>query len=79
MGTDPADARLRDLLSRPLPDDVEHAEALALLRAHASINEAREVAQEWAAHARGLLAPLPDIPARQVLEALCDYVVSRTG
>lgn len=79
MGTDPADARLRDLLSRPLPDDVEHAEALALLRAHASINEAREAAQEWAAHARELLAPLPDIPARQVLEALCDYVVSRTG
>ncbi len=30
-GDDPADARLRDLLSRPLPDDAEHAEALALL------------------------------------------------
>ena len=79
MGQDPADARLRDLLSRPLPDDAEHAEALALLRAHGSIEEARSVAQECAAHARGLLAPLPDIPARQVLEALCDYVVTRTG
>jgi len=29
---DPADARLRELVSRPLPDDAEHAEALALLR-----------------------------------------------
>src|SRR3954447_4982226 len=30
--TDPAEARLRELVSRPLPDDAEHAEALALLR-----------------------------------------------
>ena len=39
--TDPADARLRELLSRPLPDDDEHAEALALLRAHPAMDLAR--------------------------------------
>src|SRR3712207_4227764 len=34
-GEDPAEARLRELVSRPLPDDEEHAEALALLRSSA--------------------------------------------
>ncbi len=78
-GTDPADARLRDLLSRPLPDDAEHAEALTLLRAHPALQEAQAQARQWAAQARDELAALPDIPARKALELLCDFVVSRTG
>ena len=78
-GQSSADARLRELLSRPLPDDAEHAEALALLRAHASLEEARDEARRWAGEARARLAPLPQVPARQALELLCDYVVSRTG
>ncbi len=76
---DPADARLRELLARPLPDDAEHAEALALLRAHPALEEARAEAKRWAREARARLAPLPDTPARQALELLCDAVVSRTG
>ncbi len=78
-GTEPADARLRDLLQRPLPDDGEHAEALSLLRAHPAIELARAEAQRYAALARQELASLPAIPARSVLEMLCDYVVTRTG
>jgi heptaprenyl diphosphate synthase len=78
-GEDPADARLRELLSRPLPDDVEHAEALALLRSHPAIDEARVEARRWADTARESLQGLPALPARDVLEMLCDYVVSRTG
>jgi heptaprenyl diphosphate synthase len=77
--TDPADARLQDLLVRPLPDDAEHAEALALLRAHPAIDEARRRAVESADSARDLLASLPHGAARDVLALLCDYVVSRTG
>ena len=76
---DPADARLKDLLSRPLPDDDEHAEALALLRAHPAIGEARKQAHAWSDSARDLLEGLPAGPARDVLALLCDYVVSRTG
>ena len=76
---DPADARLQSLLSRPIPDDDEHAEALALLRAHPALDEARLEARRWADLARESLATLPDIPARDVLAMLCDYVVSRTG
>ena len=38
--TDPADARLLELLARPLTDDAEHAEALDLLRKHPAMDEA---------------------------------------
>jgi heptaprenyl diphosphate synthase len=76
---DPADARLRDLLSRPLPDDDEHKEALALLRAHPALEAARAQARGWSSSARDLLVDLPDGPPRDVLALLCDYVVTRTG
>ncbi len=77
--TDPADARLIELTSGPIPDDSEHAEALALLRAHPAMTQARAEAHRWAAEARASLAPLPVGPAREALEQLCDYVVDRTG
>ncbi len=77
--TDPADIRLKSLLSKPLPDDVEHREALSLLRSHVAIDQARLEAHRWADEARKSLVDLPDVPAREALEMLCDYVVSRTG
>jgi heptaprenyl diphosphate synthase len=77
--SDPHDDRLKDLLQRPLPDDAEHAEALALLRAHPAIGEARKQAHAWSDSARDILGSLPPGPARDVLALLCDYVVSRTG
>lgn len=77
--TDPTDARLQELLRRSIPDDAEHAEALALLRGHPALDEARAEARRWADRARSSLEPLPVGPARDVLELLCDYVVSRTG
>ena len=76
---DPADARLQELLSRPLPDDGEHAEALELLQAHAALAEARDVARSWADDARQSVAGLAPGSVRTALESLCDYVVTRTG
>lgn len=73
------DERLADLLTRPLTDDGEHAEALALLRAHPAMDKARLEAQRWAADARDCLVSLPDIAATEALSSLCDYVVERTG
>lgn len=75
--TDPADARLRSLLSRPLADDAEHAEALALLRKHPAMDEARAYVRAEADAARALLGRLPDLPARAALETLCDTVATR--
>jgi len=77
--TDPGDDRLQTLLAKPLPDDAEHREALGLLRSHAAIDHARLEAHRWADEARRSLVDLPEVPAREALEMLCDYVVSRTG
>ncbi|MDA2804607.1 polyprenyl synthetase family protein [Nocardiopsis suaedae] len=77
-GTAPADARLRSLLGRPLDED-EAQEALALLRAHEAMELARAEMRGWADRARAELAPLPKGSAREAFEALCDYVVERTG
>jgi heptaprenyl diphosphate synthase len=77
--TDPAGARLRELLAGPLVDDALHAEALGLLRADPAMDAARADLQSWADDARSVLGPLPDGPAKQALDALCDLVVSRTA
>ena len=79
QSTDPADARLRDLLGRPLTDDDEHAEALALLRAHPAMEEARADVIRRANEAKDLLKVLPDGPVRTALETFADVVADRTG
>jgi heptaprenyl diphosphate synthase len=77
--TDPRDARLRDLLAGPIDDPGAHAEALDLLRAHPAMETARTEVQRWADDARSVLEPLPDIPARHALEAMCDQAVTRSA
>jgi heptaprenyl diphosphate synthase len=78
--TDPADGRLRSLLSEPeLSDDASVAEALTLLRAHHGMAEARADVLSWANEARAEIEALPDVPARAAFLAMCDYVVKRTG
>ncbi len=78
-GTDPADARLRELVARPLSDDAEHAEALALLRSSAALERAGAVLGEYADRARDSLSAVPAGDVREALAALCDYVVTRTS
>ena len=75
----PADERLRGLLSRPLTDDAEVDEALAALRVHPAMDEARALVQAEADAARALLSQLPDTPARAALADVCDVVVTRLG
>ena len=80
--TDPADARLLELLdtdlSGPEADDL-HAEALALLRAHSALDEARAYVVGRAREAKALLAALPEGPVRDALEAFADAVAVRTA
>lgn len=75
--SDPGSARLRELLAGPLTDDAPHAEALALLRAHPAMAQARAETARWADDARQSLAPLPTGPAKDALLHLCDLVVDR--
>jgi heptaprenyl diphosphate synthase len=75
----PSDTRLVELLrSGRLADPALHAEALALLRAHPSIDLARAEVEKWAEAARSEIVTLPDIPARAAFESLCDFVVEST-
>ena len=76
---DSDDAALISYLSGPIDNDHDHSSALELLRAHPALEEAREEARRWASDARRTLSPLPDSPARRALEALCDFVVNRSG
>ena len=75
----PEDARLLGLLDGDLSGDDEHAEALALLRAHPVMQAAQAEVVRWAEQAREALAPLPEGPAKDALAALCDQVVGRTA
>jgi heptaprenyl diphosphate synthase len=72
-------SRLRTLVSHPLLDDAEHAEALSLLRSSTALDEARATLSRYADEARGMLAELPDVPARSGFEALTERVIDRTG
>jgi heptaprenyl diphosphate synthase len=75
-----ADAdRLRVLLSRPLTDDAEVDEALALLRTGSGLERARTMLATEAASARAELGKLPESPAAEALASLTTYVVDRTG
>jgi heptaprenyl diphosphate synthase len=76
---DAAGQRLRSLVSRPIVDDAEHAEALHLLRTSGALAEARTTLRGYADTARATLADLPDLPARAALELLADVVIERTG
>jgi heptaprenyl diphosphate synthase len=72
------DERLRALVSRPITDDGEVAEALTLLRASSAMGEARATLRGYADASRALLEQLPDLPARSALAALTEQVTART-
>jgi heptaprenyl diphosphate synthase len=76
--TDPADARLLELLAAPLTDDAEHAEALMLLRVHPAMDEARGYVSGLAAEAKQLLKVLPDGPVREALDTFADAIAIRS-
>lgn len=75
----PADSRLVELLSGDLADPALHAEALRLLRSHRGMQMAAADLRYWADSARKEILQLPAVPARAAFEALCDFVVQRTG
>ena len=79
QSTDPADARLLELLEADLTDDALHAEALGLLRSHPAMAEARAYVAGLATEAKELLGALPDGPVRTALDAFADVVADRSS
>ncbi|GAA3524793.1 polyprenyl synthetase family protein [Nocardioides daeguensis] len=81
--TDPADARLLELLDPERTDlaaDAElHAEALDLLRKHAAMDQAQAYVVARAQEAKQLLQALPEGSVRTALEAFADVVAVRSA
>ncbi|MFF7642077.1 polyprenyl synthetase family protein [Streptomyces canus] len=73
------DIALCELLDSDLTDDDRHAEALAALRTHPALEQARRDTVRYAEDARAALAPLRECDARAALMELCDAVVHRAG
>jgi heptaprenyl diphosphate synthase len=73
------DIALCELLDSDLTDDDRHAEALALLRAHPALEQARRDTVRYAEEARAALVPLPECDAKAALMELVDAVVHRAG
>ena len=73
------DIALSELLASDLSDDARHAEALARLRVHPALDQARRDTVRYAEEARSTLAPLPECDAKAALVELCDAVVHRAG
>ena len=77
--TDPADARLLELLAGDLTDDALHAEALDLLRKHPAMGEARQYVLDCAREAQDLLTALPDGPVKDALDTFAVLIATRTA
>ncbi|MGW0996667.1 polyprenyl synthetase family protein [Streptomyces sp. NPDC002520] len=73
------DIALCELLDSDLSDDTRHARALAGLRAHPALEQARRDTIRYAEEARAALSPLPEGDAKAALTQLCDAVVHRAG
>ncbi|MHC0430471.1 polyprenyl synthetase family protein [Streptomyces sp. O3] len=75
----PEDLALCELLAGDLNDDARLAKALAGLRGHPALAQARRDSVRYAEEARAMLAPLPECGAKAALAELCDAVVHRAG
>ena len=78
--TDPADARLHELLGADLAnDEAGVSEALTLLRGHPALAQARARTREVGDDALAALSGLPASDARVALATLVEQVVDRVG
>ncbi len=76
--TDPADARLLELLGADLTDDDLRAEALDLLRRHPAMEQARAFVVERTEAAKARLTVLEHGSVRTALEAFADGLAARS-
>jgi heptaprenyl diphosphate synthase len=76
---DPADAPLKEILSKPITDEKIVAETLIALRNHDAMTKSRALVEQYADSSRTLLEKLPEGSAKQALIALCETVINRSA
>jgi heptaprenyl diphosphate synthase len=74
----PADAKLKQVLSSPVPE-TEIASVIKELRSHRALSEAKRYLHNLAGESKSILSSLPNGAARETLERLCDAIVDRTA
>ena len=77
--TDPADARLLELLGRPLTDDAEHAEALDLLRQHPAMDAGPRLRHRPGRRGQEAARGARPRSVRTALESFADIVATRSA
>ncbi len=78
-GHDPADDRLRELVSHPLTDQAELTEALSLLRKSDALESARATLAEYAGRARTAVVGIGSDRLAVAFDALVDHVLTRVN
>jgi heptaprenyl diphosphate synthase len=76
---DPADTDLKEILSKPIHDEVLLQQTLARLREHKAMDQAREMLAETAARAVRLLDDLPENSVKQALLGVISAVIHRSA
>jgi heptaprenyl diphosphate synthase len=76
---DPADADLKETLSKPIHDEVLLQQTLARLREHKAMDQAREMLAETAARAVRLLDDLPENSVKRALLGVISAVIHRSA
>ena len=76
---DPADADLKETLSKPIHDEVLLQQTLARLREHKAMDQAHEMLAETAARAVRLLDDLPENSVKQALLGVISAVIHRSA
>jgi heptaprenyl diphosphate synthase len=74
----PADAKLKQVLSSPVPE-IEITSVIKELRSHRALSEAKRYLHNLAGESKSILTSLPNGAARETLERLCDAIVDRTA
>ncbi len=74
---DPKDSKLRERLSKPVPES-EVTQVIAELRNHQALVDAKTYLHQLAREAKAMLSSLPSNNAKIALESLCDAIVDRT-
>ncbi len=75
---DPKDSKLRERLSKPVPES-EVTQVIAELRNHQALVDAKTYLHQLAREAKAMLSSLPSNNAKIALESLCDAIVDRTA
>ena len=76
---DPADADLKEILSKPIQDDELLRKTLERLRTHKAMDQAKERLEKIATEARNLLDELPDSTTKDALATLIGTIIKRSA